>query len=231
MTVPEASTQHKGTGMLPGVFSLLLPPAVLLVSVLTALALQELSTLGTAWMLGYRDDRLRFLLRHSLARSYDLVGWLVLPSILILFVQLGVPLPLWGYSRPLLIQSPSGRSERRDWMLIQLSVIPVLLLVALAATAPYELLRFLVPTSIAAPLVASFIKTLILLSALHLIPVPPFALGRALPWWWRDRQWLRITQGILLAVVLGDGLFGSGAIATVLGALTDLLLAGFLVLT
>jgi len=217
--------------MLQGVLHLLLPPAVLLASVLLALALQELATLGAAWLLGYRDDRLRFLLRHSLARSYTVIGWLVFPSILILLVQLGVPLPVWGFSRPLLMQQPSGYRERRDWMLIQLSVIPVLLLTALAATIPLELVRFLVPTSMAVPLVASLVKTLVLIALLHLLPVPPFALGRALPWWWRDQRWLRLVQSVLLVALLADSLLGVGAIATVLGALTDLIVAGFLVLT
>lgn len=205
--------------------------AVLALTTIVGALLQSVAPIGAAWLMGIRDPRLRPLARISWRRSFNVLGWLLLPLGTATLVTLGVPVPVWGFGNPLIAQTPVTAQERREWRWLQLSVIPALLFLAILCTMPFALIRWLSPHASALALLATAIKQLLALALLHLVPVPPFALGRAFPRWWHDRVFTRFVQGMLLAAVVVDALAGRGGVFWVLGTTTDLLTALLLVLT
>lgn len=199
----------------------MLPTLLTLTLVLTAVAaslLQELVALGAAWAAGMRDERMAPLARSVLRRSATPIGWLALPLGLALLTQLQwAALPVWAYAEQLFTASLTTPQERRRWVLVQLAIVPVLVLLA-------ALVSLLLPlaSGSGAVVLGTVVKQLLLLALLHLIPVPPFALGRALPQLWRDRRMRAWVQGILLAALLADGLTGGRVVGSTLGLLVDL---------
>lgn len=184
--------------------------------------LRELVTLGAAWLLGYRDARLRILRGVSVQKTFSFVGWIVTPTILGALLAIGIPVPQWGYSRPLLQLPLRTHVERRDWLLIQLSAVPVFLAAAVVLLLPYG---FLPAQSLATAMLGTVIKATAFFALLQLIPVPPFALGRAFPHAWEDVRLRRAVQVILLSAMLLDALAGWGIIGWTFGLLNDVLLA------
>lgn len=204
--------------------------ALTITIVLTAVVasiLQELVTLGAAWLAGVHDPRMRPLAHLALRRSSSLVGWLLLPLGLALLTQLQLAaLPVWAYGRPLFAATITSSLQRRRWVMVQLAIIPVLVLLA-------ALVSLLLPLAGGLPLsmLGTVVKQLLFLSLLHLVPVPPFAMGRALSSMWGDRRLLTLVQGLLFSALLVDGLTGGHVIGSTLGVLVDMFVATLRILS
>lgn len=201
---------------------------VLFLTVIGCLYLQELSTLGTAWLLGYRDIRFKMLYRESFSRSYSFIGWILVPAVLGILLFFNIAVPQWGFSKNLIHQIPSAKNEKKDWRLIQLS--PILVFFGLGWI--FLMIASLVSGNlIVATIIGTIAKQLIYFALLQFIPVPPFALGRAFPKLFGERDILRAMQFILITLMLLDGFLGWGLVGFSIGLVADLFIANVLVLS
>ncbi len=206
--------------------------AVLVVIAVLAAYGQELSTLLAARLIGSDDSRLELLARLSLRQSATWWGWLVLPVSLALLLQIGVVVPVWAFSRRLLDAPLATPKERRAWLVVQMMIVPVLLF----AAATFSMIIGVLPTRMAvyAPVIAvlaTAMKQCIILALLHFVPIPPFGLGRSLPWLWKHVRVTRVIQGIVLTLILVDGLMGGRFVGRTVGTVADLFVASLRLLS
>lgn len=115
-------------------------------------------------------------------RHIDPMGTLILPLGILIFGQLsGVPMPLFGWAKPVPVNFRNLRSPKRDMLWVAAAGPGANLLMALGWGAVIVFAQFMPPNAFSLPMVGMALMGIqinVMLIALNLIPLPPLDGGR-----------------------------------------------------